>query len=135
MKVDTFSTNRGHPGSNLGGHPFQSMDLPLHRQCLRTVLRRKDAAELPHGGGSGSGSPLHRQLQRKKSKCVKSCSQTHRASSRLSGAYGLAGVPRAGDGVGADEVGAKVELREPATLHLNGDEELVGDPAGARHRR
>jgi len=37
--------------------------------------------------------------------------------------------------MGAEEVGVEVELRESGALQLDGDEELVGVPAGARHRR
>jgi hypothetical protein len=61
--------------------------------------------------------------------------QTNCASSRRSRAYGLAGIPRAGDGVGGEEVRGEVKLREAGVLQLDGDEELVGDAAGARHRR
>jgi len=37
--------------------------------------------------------------------------------------------------MGAEEVGVEVALGELGALQLDGDEELVGVPAGARHRR
>lgn len=37
--------------------------------------------------------------------------------------------------MGAEEVGGEVQLREARALQLDEDEELVGDSAGARHRR
>jgi hypothetical protein len=37
--------------------------------------------------------------------------------------------------MGAEEVRVEVKLRESGALQLDGYEELVGDSAGARHRR
>lgn len=50
-------------------------------------------------------------------------------------AYGFGRVPRAGGGVGAEEVRGEVERRQAGALQLHRDILMVGYSAGARRRR